>query len=236
MAAFYPPGRGRGHQHPVDGGPGAARPATRSPQRGQCGSLRRLRPPLPSRLVLEARAGGIYGWWGTTYAWHPEGKTLVYARPDQVGLVDVVNKKLDPWMRFVPYQAQGDWAWVPGVSWSPQGDILFTVLHGRPGQEVAEDDPYFAVVALAPHYWEGPVVLAENVGMFAFPVASPVRTLPTGLPLSFDVDGPGRVQQARVVPRGRRAGIAAPTGALVPRGDSPYRGRSGHGAGLAVGL
>ncbi len=136
--------------------------------------------PLPSRLVLEARAGGIYGWWGTTYAWHPEGKTLAYVRPDQVGLVDVVNKKLDPWMRFVPYQAQGDWAWVPGVSWSPQGDILFTVLHGRPGQEVAEDDPYFAVVALAPHYWEGPVVLAENVGMFAFPVASPVRTLPTG--------------------------------------------------------
>lgn len=136
--------------------------------------------PLPGRLVLEARAGGIYGWWGTTYAWHPEGKTLAYARPDQVGLVDLVDKELEPWLTFVPYQAQGDWAWVPGLSWSPQGDILFTVLHGRPGEDVAEDDPDFTLVALASAYWEGPVVLAENVGMFAFPVTSPARTLPTG--------------------------------------------------------
>ncbi len=136
--------------------------------------------PLPSREVLEARSGGIYGWWGTTYAWHPSGKALAYARPDQVGFVDVVNKDLQPWLSFVPYQAQGDWAWVPGISWSPRGDVLFTVVHGRVGEDVAEDDPYFAVVALAPNYWDGPVVLAENVGMFAFPVASPVRTLPTG--------------------------------------------------------
>ncbi len=136
--------------------------------------------PGKPRLVLETRAGGIYGWWGTTYRWHPLGRTLAYARPDQVGTVDVRKGALEPWLSFVPYRAQGDWAWVPGLSWAPTGEVLFTVLHGAPDREVSEDDPSFHLVAFAPDYWEGPLVLAENVGMFAYPVASPTRTLSTG--------------------------------------------------------
>ncbi len=141
--------------------------------------LREEGPGKP-RVVVETHAGGIYGWWGTTYRWHPRGRTLAYARPDQVGTVDVRKGVLEPWLTFVPYRAQGDWAWVPGVAWAPTGDVLFTVLHGNPEEPVEEEDPVFHLVALAPDYWTGPLMLAEHTGMFAYPVTSPLRTLPTG--------------------------------------------------------
>ncbi len=144
--------------------------------------FQRLTPqgPAAAREILEARAGGIYGWWGTTYAWHPQGDILAYARPDEIGVVLPEEETLEPWLSFVPYRAQGDWAWLPGIAWSPQGDILFAVWHGRPEGEIAEDDPVFHLVALAPDYWEGPLILAENVGMFAHPIPSPPRQLPSG--------------------------------------------------------
>lgn len=144
--------------------------------------LQRLteRGPVPAQQVIEPRAGGIYGWWGTTYAWHPRGESLAYAQPDQIGVVNLEDQELVSWLDFTPYRAEGNWAWLPGIAWSPLGDVLFAVWHGQPDREIPEDEPVFHLVALAPEYWEGPLVLAENVGMFAHPIPSPVRLLPTG--------------------------------------------------------
>jgi resuscitation-promoting factor RpfB len=33
-------------------------------------------------LVLDANAGGVYGWWGTNFVWSPDGTQLAFARPD----------------------------------------------------------------------------------------------------------------------------------------------------------
>lgn len=122
--------------------------------------------------VVEANAGGVYGWWGTTFAWSPQGR-LGFARPDAVGEVNLDDGVLDPWLDLVPYQTRADWAWVPGMDWSPDGKVLFAVSHGRPGAAgTQESAPDFHLVAL-PEGLGWPIVLAEEVGMFTYPRVSP---------------------------------------------------------------
>jgi hypothetical protein len=124
-----------------------------------------------SKELLETNTGGIYGWWGTTFAWSPDGSRLAYARPDGVGLVDLAEGELQPLMEMLPLQTGRDWAWVPGISWSPDGRVLYTVDHG-----VDEDLPnpeesqLFHVTALAVS-GDPAVPLALQSGMFAYPTA-----------------------------------------------------------------
>ena len=65
--------------------------------------------------IIPANSGGVYGWWGTTYAWSPDGKALAYARPDSIGLVNLDKKTTTPLIDLLPYQTRSDWAWVPGL-------------------------------------------------------------------------------------------------------------------------
>ncbi len=132
------------------------------------------------RLVVEANAGGVYGWWGTTFAWSPQGGRLAFARADAVGVVDLDEGTLEPWLNLPPYQTHADWAWVPGVGWSPDGAVLFAVTHGLPGaKDTPESAPDFHLVAL-PTALGWPVVLAHDVGMFAYPRPSPWQKAPKG--------------------------------------------------------
>lgn len=39
------------------------------------------------RQLLEPSSGGIYGWYGTTFAFAPDGVTLAWAQPDAVGVL-----------------------------------------------------------------------------------------------------------------------------------------------------
>lgn len=41
-------------------------------------------------MLLEAWAGGVYGWYGTTFAYAPDGVTLAWAQPDAVGVLTPV--------------------------------------------------------------------------------------------------------------------------------------------------
>ena len=123
------------------------------------------------RLRLEANSGGIYGWWGTTFAWSPVEERLAFARPDAVGLFNFGDDALTPLIHLVPYQTNADWAWEPGVAWSPDGNTLFTVTHGEPGSD-DETSPHFNLTAyVLPLNLE--VTLVEDVGMFANPAPSP---------------------------------------------------------------
>ncbi len=122
----------------------------------------------PWRLALETNAGGIYGWWGTFFAWAPDARRLAYARPDGVGVLPLGEGALQSWMTQVPFQTNGDWAWVPALSWSPDGQVLYSVVH----KGEREDSPRFDLIALIDE--EGlPVPLVSDVGMFAYPSASP---------------------------------------------------------------
>jgi hypothetical protein len=107
---------------------------------------------------------------------------IAFARPDSVGLVDLVDGGLKVLMELLPYQTGGDWAWVPGMSWSPEGKYLFSVTHTAPeGLASPETSQQFDLVAV-PVEGGAAIILETQVGMFAYPAPSPLQELPDGQP------------------------------------------------------
>jgi resuscitation-promoting factor RpfB len=81
---------------------------------------------------------------------------------------------------IAPLQTFGDWAWVPGLSWSPDQTALFSVDHpAQDGSASAESSPNFDVAVL-PLLSSPTINLVSQAGMFAYPVPSQAETLPTG--------------------------------------------------------
>lgn len=128
---------------------------------------------LRAEELIETNSGGLYGWWGNSYAWSPDGTRLAYARPDSVGIVNLETKEFTPVMDILPVQTGRSWAWVPGLSWSPDGKFLYTLSHAvKPGMDRPEESPLFDVTAI-PVEGGAPIPLAPKSGMFAYPSASP---------------------------------------------------------------
>lgn len=129
------------------------------------------------RTLIPSNAGGLYGWWGTTFAWATDD-LMAYARADSVGLVDLTAPDFQPLVEVTPLETFGDWAWVPGIAWGPDNYALYLVNHGPPvGPESPAASQAFDLSAIP--QGGGPLLsLAPRIGMFAEPVASP------GVPLS----------------------------------------------------
>jgi hypothetical protein len=138
----------------------------------------------PPRLEIEANSGGVYGWWGMNFRWSSDGVRLAYARPDSIGIYDTRQDNLVPLLPLLPFQTGGDWAWVPGVSWSPDGNIIYTVQHTAvSGVEPLESSPKFDLVAI-PLSGGAPITLVSDVGMFAYPEPSPLSSTIISTPVS----------------------------------------------------
>lgn len=123
--------------------------------------------------------GGIYGWWGTDYAWSPNGQQLLYARPDGIGIFDRQENTQISILGIPPYQTGSDWAWVPGVSWSPSGNVVYAISRAISETNSLVSGDEFNLIAI-PLQGGLSTTLAKNVGMFAYPVASPAtqKSLP----------------------------------------------------------
>jgi resuscitation-promoting factor RpfB len=130
---------------------------------------------IDTKKVIEANTGGVYGWWGTSYAWSPDGARLAYARPDGVGLVDMEKDQLSPILDITPYQTGADWAWVTGLAWAPNHRVLFMTSHPpKAGLDNQENSPLFDLTAAVMD--GGPTItLSPQSGMFSYPVASPLQ-------------------------------------------------------------
>ncbi|MEN8240469.1 MAG: G5 domain-containing protein [Chloroflexota bacterium] len=138
------------------------------------------------RDSVEENSGGLYGWWGTDFLYSPSGEKLAYSRPDGFGLVDLDYGALRSEYDLLPVQTRSDWAWVSSVAWSPDENFIYFVDHvPQAGLAVGEDSPLFDLAAF-PFVGGAPVRLVSEVGMFAFPTASPIRELPSG-ELSYQV-------------------------------------------------
>ncbi len=144
--------------------------------------------------LLEASSGGIYGWYGTTYTFSPDGVTLAWAQPDAVGVLlpeygvaDTEDEESEEtnglpigYTRltiavFAPWNAY-DFIWVPTPAWSPDGEVFAAVTHGEPiGSEEAEDSPVFNLSVFPRDGWYS-VNVVEQVGMWAEPGYSPAET------------------------------------------------------------
>lgn len=138
----------------------------------------------PVSVELDTNGGGTYGWWGMDFAWAPDSTRFAYSSPDSLGLMPVGNPDsagaLNNLVSVLPLQTGRNWAWVPGLSWGPDGNAIFTVEHAAdPSAVRVEESQVFNLVAF-PLTGGGQVRLASQVGMFAYPMASPLMTNPLG--------------------------------------------------------
>jgi len=127
--------------------------------------------------IIEANSGGVYGWWGTTFSWQPGANNLIYSRPDGFGVVDVDQGTLTTTISMLPLQTRSDWAWIPPITWSPDGTMIYSVNHApQEGLSSQEESPVFNLSAI---FWgSGKVIdLLQNTGMFAYPAVSPVQSV-----------------------------------------------------------
>jgi uncharacterized protein YcfL len=138
--------------------------------------------------LLEPSGGGVYGWYGTVFAFSPDGLTLAWAQPDAVGVLappyegpedatptPVPRDEPPPLpdayeqrtlLRFSPANAY-DFVWVPTVAWSPDGLLVATTVHGAPlGTESSEDSPIFDLV-VADAAGAYTVTLVPRAGMWS---------------------------------------------------------------------
>lgn len=124
--------------------------------------------------ILDASSGGVYGWWGMTFAFSAGGR-LAYARPDGIGLVDLDGKYLKPLLSVTPFNTHSDWAWLPAVTWGADGETLYFISHAPPPSLVSEEDsPFFDINAVLLEN-NTAVPIAQQTGMFAYPSVSSLQ-------------------------------------------------------------
>lgn len=124
--------------------------------------------------VLDTSFGGLYGWWGTGFAFAPDGASIAYARTDAIGVIDLATLSESKLTTFAAFNTHSDWAWYPALRWAPGGEFLYTVTHGDPlGLELPEDSPVFNLTALSPTGLH--LNLVPRAGMFANPLPSPAQ-------------------------------------------------------------
>jgi len=131
--------------------------------------------------ILETNYGGIYPWWGMTFAWSPDGQSLAYSRPDGVGLADIGGAGLTTLLDITPYNTRSEWAWTPGLAWGSDGRTLCLVTHAAPsGLVTPEESPNFdlTAISLTDH---SDTTLVPQTGMFAYPAASSLRPDESGV-------------------------------------------------------
>jgi hypothetical protein len=131
--------------------------------------------------VLDASSGGVYGWWGMTFAFSAEGR-LAYARPDGIGLVDLDGKYLKPLLSITPFNTHSDWAWLPSLAWGADGKTLYYISHAPAPSLVSEEDsPFFDISAVLLEN-NTTVPIAPQTGMFAYPAVSSLQSSTTERP------------------------------------------------------
>ncbi len=127
------------------------------------------------QILLAPHSEGSYSWWGSDYAWAPDGSRLAYSRPDEIGWISRTGGSPHPLLSITPFRSLADWIWLPSIRWTPDGAFILSVQHGAPVElEAPEESPAFDVLAI-PLAGGSPIMLSERAGMFAFPVPGPLQ-------------------------------------------------------------
>lgn len=127
------------------------------------------------RKLLDANSGGVYGWWGMSFAYSPDGQ-LAYSRPDGIGLVDQDGGYLKPLLDITPFNTRSNWAWIPPITWGADGKSLFFVTHApAPAPITSEESPFFNLAATS-FSNEATVSVVDSTGMFSYPSVSSIRS------------------------------------------------------------
>lgn len=132
---------------------------------------------LNVRKIVEESSGGLSGWWGTVFKWSPDGSQVAWSRADSVGVVGQ-DGALVPLLQYPFFRTTQNWSWRANLSWSGDGKLIATTLHGPPiGSEPAEASPVFNVVVTASDAsFNGEI--ANSTGMWTSAQFSPLITRP----------------------------------------------------------
>jgi Tol biopolymer transport system component len=125
------------------------------------------------RSILPAQPASPYSWWGSRYAWSPDGKKIAYARPDQIGWIDLTTRRAFPIAAFAPLNTHADWVWVPTPTWSPDSWFVACTIHAEePGQD-PQASQRFEVWAFDINHQVRARLTPNAVGMWSTPRWSP---------------------------------------------------------------
>lgn len=148
-------------------------------------------------IVVEAYPA-TFGWWGGTYAWSPDGRTIAYGYADEVGVIDVsVDVEEDgerpriQLQSFTEFNTRSDWVWLPTLSWSPDGAYLTFSQHSGDDPDAMVFDTW---VASSVGFVSSPFV--NQSGMWTHPHWSPFTDIRAGEVLSGTVSPAGNSQIA----------------------------------------
>lgn len=124
------------------------------------------------RLIVEDNGGGAYGWWGTVYGWSPDGETIAWSRADSIGIYDEIDEPVSL-IEYDAFRNPQDWSWRSPLSWSFDGTLVASVIHGpaQPGIPV-DSSPIFSVV-VSDAQGDFVAIISEGAGMWASPQFSP---------------------------------------------------------------
>ncbi len=129
--------------------------------------------------IVDANSGGVYGWWGTGFAFAPDGQRLAYARTDSIGVIDLAAKQQTELTGFAAFNTGREFAWYPALRWA-EGNWLYAVIHGPPtGLELPEYSLVFDLAALSAVNGQR-LELIPRAGMYANPVPSPAQITESG--------------------------------------------------------
>lgn len=133
---------------------------------------------LDVRQLVQPSSAVLYSWYPTTFTWSPDGSELACVLADSVGLVDLQAGACRPLITFPVFETRGAWSWRSTVSFSPDGNLLLTTVHGQPiGSEPPGTSPAFHV-AIADKDGTFSTNVVENAGIWSTPRYSPAVTDP----------------------------------------------------------
>ncbi len=130
---------------------------------------------MAQETLIEANEDGIYSWWGTEFSLSSDGKTLAYANPGSIGLIDRLTGKKTQLITILPYEkTRSDWAWIPGISWSADETSLVYSFHGDISGVIQSFDPSDFNLGISDLNLTTQTEIRSETGLFSYPSVSPV--------------------------------------------------------------
>ncbi len=138
--------------------------------------------------IITDNVTGEFAFWGTRFAWSPDGTKVAYAKSNGVGLVDLGtgngNGDFGAFTLNFPYYNTAiinEWVWQPTLAWSQDGQWVVTTVHGPSNSSEAPTDSIIFDVGV--FKTDGALAiesLISKTGIWASPVYSPISVGPEG--------------------------------------------------------
>ena len=125
--------------------------------------------------ILAPEQSGMYSWWGTEFALSEDARQLLYASPENIGIVDRLSGEKQVLLRYMPYEkTRSDWAWIPGFCWNSEYNGFYFTFHGTADGNVQTYEPSDYHIAFYDLQTGTFKTLIKSAGLFSYPSISPI--------------------------------------------------------------